>query len=330
MLERLFATRKGAVAVGLAAAAVALVLLLVYVKQYRHNVSATAQTTQVLVARSLIQKGTPGNVVGRRHLYELRAVPKDTVQLGALIDPASLRTGVALNNIFPGQQLVAGDFGVPTNVLDTTISGVSGRSRSRSTRAGRSNGQIEAGDHVDIYYAQSGAANACSTVRRSRDPPGRHRHLARHPAAGRSRMQVDPTEAARLAYATDNGKLWFTLRGQGRRSVPGACRHLREARPSGQRPHRGDAMTAMPIKLLLAVDKDLDRTNIERSADAGRAVSSWSASSTTSTASGPRSTRPTPSCSSLPRRARRTAPCSSSTRRSARIPSGRSWCSPTT
>ena len=125
MLERLFATRKGAVAVGLAAAAVALVLLLVYVKQYRHNVSATAQTTQVLVARSLIQKGTPGNIVGTRHLYELRAVPKDTVRLGALIDPASLRTGVALNDIFPGQQLVDTDFGVPSNVLDTSDLGKS-------------------------------------------------------------------------------------------------------------------------------------------------------------------------------------------------------------
>ena len=45
MLERLFATRKGAVAVGLAAAAVALVLLLVYVKQYRHNVSSTISST---------------------------------------------------------------------------------------------------------------------------------------------------------------------------------------------------------------------------------------------------------------------------------------------
>ncbi|MGZ6268627.1 MAG: RcpC/CpaB family pilus assembly protein, partial [Candidatus Limnocylindrales bacterium] len=153
MLERLFATRKGAVAVGLAAAAVALVLLLVYVKQYRHNVSATAQTTQVLVARSLIQKGTPGNVVGTKHLYELRAVPKDTVQIGALIDPASLRTGVALNNIFPGQQLVAADFGVPSNVLDTQISA---KQRAISLPIDSSRtlaGQIEPGDHIDIYYS---------------------------------------------------------------------------------------------------------------------------------------------------------------------------------
>jgi Flp pilus assembly protein CpaB len=212
MLERLFATRKGAVAVGLAAAAVALVLLLVYVKQYRHNVSATAQTTQVLVARSLIQKGTPGNVVGSKHLYELRAVPKNTVQLGALIDPASLRTGVALQNIFPGQQLVAADFGVPTNVLDTTISGGE-RAISIPIDSSRAlAGQIEPGDHVDIYYAQSGATNACSTAQTTALFLQDVNVIQLLPGGGEITLQVSPTEAARLAYATDNGKLWFTLR----------------------------------------------------------------------------------------------------------------------
>jgi Flp pilus assembly protein CpaB len=212
MLERLFATRKGAVAVGLAAAAVALVLLLVYVKQYRHNVSATAQTTQVLVARSLIQKGTPGNVVGTKHLYELRAVPKDTVQLGALIDPASLRTGVALNNIFPGQQLVAGDFGVPTNVLDTQISG-SERAFSIPIDASRTlAAQIEAGDHVDIYYSASGEKNACSTGGNVAMLLQDVDVIQLAAGGGEITLQVNPTEAGRLAYATDNGKLWFTLR----------------------------------------------------------------------------------------------------------------------
>jgi Flp pilus assembly protein CpaB len=189
------------------------VLLLVYVKQYRHNVSATAQTTQVLVARSLIQKGTPGNVVGTNHLYELRAVPKDTVELGALIDPASLRTGVALNNIFPGQQLVAADFGVPSNVLDTQISGGQ-RAFSMPIDASRTlAGQIEPGDHVDIYYAETGAKSACvggGTVEALMLQDVDVIELA--PGGGEITLQVDPTEAGRLAYATDNGKLWFTLR----------------------------------------------------------------------------------------------------------------------
>jgi Flp pilus assembly protein CpaB len=212
MLERLFATRKGAVAVGLAAAAVALVLLLVYVKQYRHNVSATAQTTQVLVARSLIQKGTPGNIVGTKHLYELRAVPKDTVRLGALIDPASLRTGVALNDIFPGQQLVDGDFGVPSNVLDTTISGGQ-RAISIPIDTSRTlQGQIEAGDHVDIYWngvatsASCGTAGFVALLLQNVDV------IQLAAGGGEITLQVDPVEAGRLAYATDNGKLWFTLR----------------------------------------------------------------------------------------------------------------------
>jgi Flp pilus assembly protein CpaB len=211
MLEKLFATRKGAVAVGLAAAAVALVLLLVYVKQYRHNVSATAQTTQVLVARSLIQKGTPGNVVGTKHLYELRAVPKNTVQLGALIDPASLRTGVALNNIFPGQQLVVGDFGVPTNVLDTQISGgqraISIPIDSSRTLAG----QIEAGDHIDIYYSATDEKSTCSGANVA-ELLQNVDVIALAAGGGEITLQVSPVDAGRLAYAVDTGKLWFTLR----------------------------------------------------------------------------------------------------------------------
>jgi Flp pilus assembly protein CpaB len=205
MLERLFATRKGAVAVGLAAAAVALVLLLVYVKQYRHNVSVTTQTAQVLVARNLIQKGTPGNVVGVRHLYELRTVPKDTVRLGALIDPASLRTGVALNDIYPGQQLVDTDFGVPTNVLDTSISGGQ-RALSMPIDATRTlNSQISAGDHVDIYWSTAGSiVEILQNIA----------VISLAPGGGEITMQVTPAQAGKLMYATDNGKLWFTLRGK--------------------------------------------------------------------------------------------------------------------
>jgi Flp pilus assembly protein CpaB len=205
MLERLFATRKGAVAVGLAAAAVALVLLLVYVKQYRHNVSTTTQTAQVLVARSLIQKGTPGNVVGVKHLYELRSVPKDTVRLGALIDPASLLTGVALNDIFPGQQLVDSDFGVPTNVLDAQISGGQ-RALSLPIDATRTlSAQISSGDHVDIYWSVSG-----KIIEILQNIPV----ISLATGGGEITMQVSPTQAGKLMYATDNGKIWFTLRGK--------------------------------------------------------------------------------------------------------------------
>jgi Flp pilus assembly protein CpaB len=212
MLERLFATRKGAVAVGLAAAAVALVLLLVYVKQYRHNVSVTTQTAQVLVARNLIQKGTPGNVVGVKHLYELRTVPKDTVRLGALIDPASLRTGVALNDIYPGQQLVSTDFGIPSNVLDTQIGG-SQRAISIPIDTSRTlNGQIEAGDHIDIYYSGTGEKNACGTSANVALMMQNVPVISLAAGNAEITLQVNPTEAARLAYATDSGKMWFTLR----------------------------------------------------------------------------------------------------------------------
>jgi Flp pilus assembly protein CpaB len=130
-------------------------------------------------------------------------VPKDTVRLGALIDPASLRTGVALNDIFPGQQLVDSDFGVPSNVLDTSISG-SQRALSFPIDASRTlNAQISAGDHVDIYWSVPG-----KMIEILQNVPV----ISLAPGGGEITMLVNPTDAAKLAYATDNGKLWFSLR----------------------------------------------------------------------------------------------------------------------
>ena len=204
MLERLFATRKGALGVGLAAAALAAVLLLIYVKQYRHNVSANTATVQVLVAKSLIPTGTPGSAVGAKNLYELRTVPKDSVRLGAFLDPSSLNSGVALTNIYPGQQLVVGDFGTPSNALDTQVTGGE-RALSLPIDITRTvNAQISPGDHVDIYIDSGSKVTELFqniTV------------LVLAPGGGEVTLQVTPTQAAKVALSIDLGyKIWFTLR----------------------------------------------------------------------------------------------------------------------
>ena len=201
LAERLFATRRGALFVGLGAAVLAAILLLVYVKQYRHNVSATSASTSVLVARNLIQKGTPGAVVGAQHLYELKSVPKDSVSVGAYVTPANLHTGVALQDIYPGQQLVAADFGIPANSLDTMVSG---RERALSLPIDTSrtlNGQIAAGDHVDIYYSTGTQVHEILQNINVLVVQG-----------GNLTLQLNSHQVAKLAIATDSGKLWFALR----------------------------------------------------------------------------------------------------------------------
>jgi Flp pilus assembly protein CpaB len=209
MLERLFSTRKGALAVGLVAAALAGILLFAYVKQYRHNVSSNKQTTQVLVASGYIQKGTPASVVGKRHLYELKQVPIDQVASGALTDPGSLATAplassVAVNEIFKDAQLTTSSFNASSNPVGTQISG-NQRALSFPIDVSHTlNGQIAAGDHVDVYV---GNDSGCVYEFLQNLPV-----LGLASGSGEITVQTNPSDAAKLMAAADNGKIWFTLR----------------------------------------------------------------------------------------------------------------------
>src|SRR3954465_3025563 len=95
---------------GIGAPGLAAIAFLVYRNNCRSSVNSGAQPVSVLVAKSLIQKGTPGNVVGTTGLYELTRIPKKQVKTGAFVDPATLTGKVAATNIFPGEQITAADF----------------------------------------------------------------------------------------------------------------------------------------------------------------------------------------------------------------------------
>jgi Flp pilus assembly protein CpaB len=201
LAERLFLTRKGTILVALGAALLAGLVLLLYVKGVRHNANTNSSSTPVLVARSLIQKGTPGATVGSEHLYEIKDIPKSSLLTGAYVDPSSLNAGVAAADIFPGQQLTAGDFAAEATSLDSQISG-NQRAFSFPIDATRTlNGQIVSGDRVDVYYSASG------TVRELlQDIP------VLVASSGEITVRVDSKNAAILALAVDSGRLWMTLR----------------------------------------------------------------------------------------------------------------------
>ena len=65
----------------------------------------------VLVATHLIRKGTPGEVIAGKGLYQLARIPKSQVATHALVDPSALAGEVALTDVSPGQQLSADYFG---------------------------------------------------------------------------------------------------------------------------------------------------------------------------------------------------------------------------
>jgi hypothetical protein len=60
--SRLLKTRQGTIVVGVAAAVLAAILLLVYLSHYRSSVKGSTEPVTVLVAQSLIPKGTSGSI----------------------------------------------------------------------------------------------------------------------------------------------------------------------------------------------------------------------------------------------------------------------------
>ena len=107
---RLFKTRGGAVLIGGAAAVLAAILLIVYLHSYRSSVNSGARPIGVLVAKSLIPRGTSGTLIAQENLYQVTSVPKGQLKDLAISDPAALNDRITAADIYPGQQLTVGDF----------------------------------------------------------------------------------------------------------------------------------------------------------------------------------------------------------------------------
>ena len=63
-------------------------MLLVYLNSYRSSVRSSGEPMTVLVARNLIEKGTSGNEVASKQLYQAAEIAKDEIKAGALTDRA--------------------------------------------------------------------------------------------------------------------------------------------------------------------------------------------------------------------------------------------------
>lgn len=209
--QNLFSTRRGSLFVGAAAAVVAGIVLLAYLHNYRNSVNSNAVPASVLVAKNLIQKGTPGNVVGETSQFQVASLPKAQLQLGAISDPAALRDRIAAVDIYPGQQLTASDFvyAVP-GALTTSITKNERVISVTIDAAHAVNGQLATGDHIDIFAGlnQKGIGGNKPIIKLVMQDI----QVLRPPIGGIATLKVTQRQAAALAWTVDNGKLWFVLR----------------------------------------------------------------------------------------------------------------------
>ncbi len=219
--QRHLSTRRGSTMLGIAAAIVAGILLLVYLNQYRDSVSGSAKPVQVLVAKSLIPKGTPGDVIGSSGLFQVTSIPKGQLRDGALTDASSLHGKVATEDIFPGQQMTTANF-VSTS-SDTVATKLTGNLRAISVPVDKAHGligNIQAGDRVDVFAGFTvdrgglGSIPVIKTLMQNAlvlDAPS-SANTGVGGGATTVVLRANAQQAAQLAWAADNGKVWVALR----------------------------------------------------------------------------------------------------------------------
>jgi Flp pilus assembly protein CpaB len=225
-LSKLLSTRRGTALVAGASAVFAALVLIVFLQQYRRSVSGDDKPVTVLVAKSLIEKGSSGTVMAEKSIFQTAQVRKSELKNGAIADPALLRGKVAVDDVYPGEQLVVKDFVPATGGVHDRIQG---HERGISLPLDNSHGMIgdvQGGDHIDVYAilgAGPGAGTVTGNTRSVLVTLMRDLVVLRAPAkakgggAGSTQTQqvvVRATEAqaAKLAWASDNAKVWLILR----------------------------------------------------------------------------------------------------------------------
>jgi Flp pilus assembly protein CpaB len=226
--RKLLSTRQGTLGLAVLAGLLAIAALLTFMSGYKRNLDQGAQPVTVLVAKGELPKGSSGDLIAKKGLFQATGFKRDQVEEGAITDPASLRGQIAVKEIVPGQQLTTADFAKPS---DPVLSKLSEDQRAISIPLDTAHGMIEevhAGDHVDVYAGfqiqPDGAGRPRPVLRVLLDDV----EVLKAPAAnvkgqglGAGGMQtqnvvlrVRAEDAPGLAFSLDNGKVWLVLRPQ--------------------------------------------------------------------------------------------------------------------
>jgi Flp pilus assembly protein CpaB len=225
--QRLISTRRGSLYVAVGAALLAGIAILVYLNQYRNRLQAGTTPVTVLIARQTIPKGTPGSIVAQKGMFTATTIRQSQLRDGAFSDPASLTGRVATSEIYEGSQLTAGVFSASTKSLAGTLTDNERIVAVPLDTAHGLIGDLEVGNRVDVY-----AAFNVIPVRPDGLPAngGQARPVLRMimgnipvAAIGSSggglgskttnvSLEVNDSQAAELAFASENGKVWLSLR----------------------------------------------------------------------------------------------------------------------
>src|SRR3954464_9087744 len=255
-VRRMLATRRGTLAVAGLCALIGAAVLMVFLSHYRESVKGAAASTPVLVATSLIQKGTSGDILAEKHQFETVTRAADDVKEGGIADPALVAGKVTTADIYPGQQLTAASFVAATG---TVLPKLAESDRAIAVPVDEAHGlvgQVQSGDHVDVlasYTSSNSATGQGQGVVKTLLQDKLVLRAVAQPIEGGDEgkaadksiiLRVNDREAVTLAHAADNGKVWVLLRpaAGAKQSAPATASIdsvLRAGQPSAKRTATG-------------------------------------------------------------------------------------------
>jgi Flp pilus assembly protein CpaB len=225
-------TRGGTLLVAALLSLVAGAALLIFLRQYREDITGSDKA-RVLVAASVIPKGTRGEIVLERRMYRIASVRQDDLKAGAFKDPSDLEGSVTKADVYPGHQLTPSDFESADSTVGSRLADYERAMTVPVDRAHGLVGKIKAGDRVDVVTTDDGGAGALTIATVvARDvlvlavPDGDGSGVA-----GRLEqvtIRVPDTAGASIAAAADGGKVWLMLR-----PAVGARAHSTDATVNG-------------------------------------------------------------------------------------------------
>ena len=222
-MRAFLSTRRGTIATAVVCAILAGAVMLIAFSEYRASVKSSQQSVTVLVASSLIPKGTSGTAIATGGSFKAETLAAKQVTTGALADTAAISGKAAVRDILPGEQLTAADFAVASGIAAQLAPSQRAISLTLDQAHGLT-GVVQAGDHVDVYGGfdvQQGQGPVRPVVRLlvpnvtvmqvSSGGGG----IGGSSQSGTTVLAVNELQSASLAFAQEYGKVWLVLRGNG-------------------------------------------------------------------------------------------------------------------
>lgn len=218
----LLTTRRGTLAVAALVASLAGVLLLLFTENYRDSVAGEGEPARVLVANTLIAKGSAGDVLAGQRGFRTATVRADQVKQGAITDAAVLRGTVARQDVLPGQQLMASDFKAAGGAASSRLAGDQRAMSVPGDAVKGATGTVRTGDRVDVFVSFESNGKGKPVVRNLLSDI----LVLRAPETGKRDgefiLRVPVKAVPHVAYTADRGGLWLVLRPGAGASEPDA------------------------------------------------------------------------------------------------------------